>query len=113
MSEKPAFPLAPQVEYRPYDIDHELRQQLRVAIDDDDVTQIAELGLDLAHGAMVRRDALLGSLVAAVQRGDGDGVLDYAGLYAYWQGALERDVEQARKDVARARERQAQRESER
>ncbi len=113
MSEKPTLPLVPRVEYRPYDIDHELHQQLHVAIYDDDVTQIAELQLALAHGAMVRRDAQLGSLVAAVQRGDGDGVLDHAGLYAYWQGALERDVEQARKDVARARERQAQREADR
>ena len=110
MSDKPTFPLAPQVEYpTDYDTDRKLRDDLHRAIQADDPRREAELHLELAHRDMLRRDGSLGELVQAVQRGDADGVLRRADLYAYWQGAMEQDVALARAERSRLAQREAER----
>jgi hypothetical protein len=106
----PALPLVPQVEY-PFD--HETDDQLRAArdaaVEANDPRAEVEAVLDLAHRAMVRRDALLGELVAGAQAGDGNKVLHRADLYAFWQGAMERTVESAGSIARRVPEAEAER----
>ncbi len=108
----PALPLVPHVEY-PSDLetDRQLHEVERAAIRVDDPRARAEAQLDLAHRAMVYRDALLGQLVNDVQNGNGDAVLNRALLYAFWHGVLERNVEEAADNARRLRDRAMDREA--
>lgn len=94
MTDTPSYPLAPQVEYIDYDeVDEQLLEDTIAAIKAGDKRREADLDLEQAHRAMIRRDAHLGSLVAAVQAGDGDGVQHNARLYASWECHIRHDVE--------------------
>jgi hypothetical protein len=92
----PSLPLVPHVDY-PVDLetDRQLHEAERSAREANDPRAEVDARLELAHRAMVPRDALLGELVAAVRDGNGDRVLHRAPLYAFWHGVMERHVEDA------------------
>ena len=106
----PPLPLVPEVEY-PVDLetDRQLADAERSAIGAKDPRAEVDARLDLAHRAMVYRDALLGELVAAVQDGNGNRVLHRAPLYAFWHGVMERQVQEATSTARRAVVREAER----
>jgi hypothetical protein len=108
------LPVVASVKY-PTDreVDDQLHERHIAAIEARDLRAQAEARLDQAHRDMVKRDAILGELVAAAQAGDGHTVHHRAPLYALWHGYMERDVEEATRIARRLSEPIAQQEAER
>ena len=97
MSRPPRFPLVPQVQF-PWDFetDDHLYEAKHAAIGTGDPRAHAEAELNLAHRAMVKRDAALADLVRGVQQQrDGEDVAAGASRYAFWHALMEQRTQEA------------------
>ncbi len=100
---RPTKPLVPLVESPTWgEADRERERQLDTALQNGDWSAAATLKLESAHDDMVRRDAALSELVAAVQAADSDVVQNRARSFTQWDRLLVMEVETASDWAARA-----------